>query len=356
MKRMLHIVGGMYPGGLENFIMNIYRNLDRDEVQFDVIVHSIREGDYTKEIESLGGKVYLAPRKSRHPISNFFTILKIVKQNKYEVVIRHSDNAFPVVDLMAAMLGGAKKRIYQSHSSNSSHAGLHKFFRLFMGSVVTHRFACSENAGKWMFKNRDFSVIKNAIDVEKYGYNEAVREDIRKEWKMEDKVVYSHVGIYMHAKNHLFLVEFFAEIKKLQPNAKLLLIGEGDLRSRIEGKVKELHLEKDVILTGIRNDVPQLLQMTDVFLFPSVYEGLPLSVIEAQSAGLPCLISDRITKEVVVTNQVVQLGLEEPKEIWTKEAIRLSGLERKEISKDSIQSVKDAGYDVKTLAKWYATL
>lgn len=356
MKRMLHIVGGMYPGGLENFIMNIYRNLDRDKVQFDVIVHSIREGDHTKEIEAMGGKVYLAPRKSRHPLGNFLAIRRIVKENGYQVAIRHSDNAFPVLDLLAAKMGGAKRRIYQSHSSDSSHVGLHKFFRMFMGVIPTDCFACSENAGHWMYGKREFQIVKNAIDVEQYRYSPQIREQARNEWKMEDCVVYSHVGIYMPAKNHKFLVAFFAEIVKRQPNARLLLIGEGGLREEIEEQIKELHLEEQVILTGIRSDVPKLLQMTDVFLFPSVYEGLPLSVIEAQAAGLPCLISDRITKEVVVTGQMTALSLGESKERWAERAAALSEIPRDRYAETSQEQVKKAGYDVKELAEWYAGL
>lgn len=356
MKRMLHIVGGMYPGGLENFIMNIYRNLDREKVQFDVIVHSIREGDYTKEIEHLGGKVYLAPRKSKHPIGNFLAIRRIVKENGYQTVIRHSDNAFPVLDLLAARMAGAKRRIYQSHSSNSSHVGLHKFFRMFMGCIPTDRFACSENAGRWMYGNRKFEVVKNAIDVEQYRFDAALREKVRKEWQMENCVVYSHVGIYMPAKNHKFLIAFFHEIVKKQPSAKLLLIGEGGLREEIERQVDELNLQEHVILTGIRSDVPELLQMTDVFLFPSIYEGLPLSVIEAQAAGLPCLISDGITTEVVVTDQVTRMSLADTKEAWAEQAVKLSEMPRDAWVQLAQDQVMAAGYDVKRLAGWYAEL
>ena len=353
MKRILHIVGGMYPGGLENFIMNIYRNLDREQVQFDVVVHSIREGDYTKEIESFGGKVYLAPRKSKHPLKNFLEIKRIVKENGYSTVIRHSDNAFPVLDLLAAKMGGATRRIYQSHSSNSSHVMLHRFFRCFMGWIPTDRFACSDNAGKWMYGKRDYRIVKNAIDIKKYSFNEEKRNLVRAAWNMEDKVVYSHVGIYMPAKNHEFLISFFSEIVKKQDNARLFLIGEGDLRPAMEEQIKSLGLQEKVILTGIRQDVPDLLQMTDVFLFPSIYEGLPLSVIEAQSVGLKCLLSDRITKEVVVTDLVEQMPLEESKEAWAEKAVMLSAPYKR---RDTYAEVAKAGYDVSALAKWYGDL
>lgn len=353
MKRMLHIVGGMYPGGLENFIMNIYRNLDREQVQFDIIVHKFQEGDYRNEIEKMGGKIYLAPRKAGNPLKNFMAIRKIVKENGYEIVIRHSDNAFPVVDMVAAAFGGAKKRIYQSHSSDSSHKLLHYFFRMWMGFAVTDRFACSENAGKWMYKNRKFKVIKNAIDVERFRYRKEVRERIRQEWDMQDKRVYCHVGIYMPVKNHAFLINTFACLLKEQPEARLLLIGEGDLRPDMEKQIEKLGLQGNVILTGIRSDVAELLQMGDVFMFPSIYEGLPLSVIEAQTAGLPCLISDVITDEVMVTDLVTKMPLSAGEEAWAKKALALS--EPKE-RKDYGMQVTEAGYNVQQLAKWYAGL
>lgn len=356
MKRIVHIVGAMYPGGLENFIMNIYRNLNRDEVQFDVIVHSFRDGDYCDEIRRLGGNVYLAPRKSKHPIKNFFEIKRIIKENNIKVAVRHSDSSFSVLDLLAAKLGGAERLIYQSHSSNTKHVWIHKFFRNFMGSIPTDRFACSDNAGKWMYGNLDYKVVKNAIDIDRYLFDSEKREKVRKKWNMEDKVVYSHVGIYMPAKNHKFLIEFFSYIVKKQPNAMLILIGEGELRSEMEAQILSLGIGDNVILTGVRYDVDELLQMTDVFLFPSIYEGLPLSIIEAQSAGLKCLISDVITREVIVTDLVTQMSLNESAEKWADKAIELSEEAAMYDRRNTKEEVANAGYDVKQLAAWYAKL
>lgn len=352
-KRILHISGGMYPGGQENFIMNIFRNIDKTKCQFDIVLHRIREGDYVPEIQELGGHVYLAPRKSRHPIGNFLEMRRIVKAGRYDVVIRHSDNAFAVVDMIAAMLGGAKVRIFHSHSSSSYAKGLHKIFRSCMGWAVNRRFACSENAGKWMYGNRDFTVINNAIDIAKNTYNLQTRQRVRKEWGMDGMKVYAHVGIYFPVKNHLFLIRVFNEIQKRQENARLILIGEGEMRQDMEALVKELNLEDKVILTGVRYDVPDLLQMADVFCFPSIYEGLPLSVIEAQSAGLRCLISDVITKEVIVTDLVTQMSLDEGEKAWAEKALELSeDYERK----NTYEEVAAAGYDVKKLAHFYEEL
>lgn len=356
MKRIVHIVGAMYPGGLENFIMNIYRNLDREQVQFDVIVHSFREGDYCKEIESLGGHVYLAPRKSKHPIKNFFEIKRIIKENDIKVVVRHSDSSFSVLDLLAAKMGGATRLIYQSHSSSTSHVKIHKFFRHFMGSIPTDRFACSDNAGKWMYGNLDYMVVKNAIDIDKYIYNEELRKSVRAKWNMDDKIVYSHVGIYMPAKNHKFLIETFSHIVRKQPSARLILIGEGELRDQMEAQILELGIGDYVTLTGVRYDVNELLQMTDVFMFPSIYEGLPLSLIEAQSAGLKCLISDVITREVIVTDLVTQLPLNLGAEVWADKAIELSEEAMSYPRRDTRVEVANAGYDVKQLAQWYSKL
>ena len=333
--------------------MNIMRTLDPSKARFDILLHYIRPGDYVPEIMSLGNKVFLAPRKSRHPVKNFFEIKRIVKENKYDIVIRHSDNAFAIVDMVAAWMGGAKTRIFHSHSSSSYSKGLHAFFRPWMSFAVTKRFACSENAGKWMYGKRDFKVINNAIDIKKNIFDNSIRDEVRKEWGMEGKKVYAHVGIYFPVKNHLFLIKAFSYILKKQPEARLILIGEGEMRSEMEELIEELGIKDEVILTGVRYDVPRLLQMADVFCFPSKYEGLPLSLIEAQAAGLRCLISKVITDEVIVTDLVTKIDIEEGEEAFANKALELSeDYERR----NTYEEIKKAGYDVLTLAKFYEEL
>lgn len=354
MKRIVHIVGTMCPGGIETFLMNIYRNLDRSKVQFDFIINYRDDSrDYCKEIESLGGKVYLTSRKSRHPFKNFNEIKNIVKEGGYQVAIRHSDNAFPVVDLLAAKKGGAKVRIFQSHSSNTKLKLLHKYFRTWMGKVPTMRIACSDNAGKWMFGNLDYTVIKNAIDIKKNEYNPEIRKQKLEEWKLTGHPVYAHVGSYSPVKNHKYLISVFNEITKLQPEARLLCIGEGPLRSEMEAQIKELGLEDKIILTGIRHDVPDLLQMADLFIFPSIYEGLPLSVIEAQAAGIRCLISDAVTTEVDVTGLVTFMSIQNEPSTWATKAVELATTYTKT---STYQQVADAGYDVTKVARFYENL
>ena len=353
MKRIVHIVGSMAPGGIENFIMNIYRNVDREKLQFDFIINVKKEISYDDEIEKMGGKVHYVTRKSKNPIKNFFEVRKIIKEYQYDTVCRHSDNAFTVVDLLAAKLAGAKRIIMHSHSTQTKNTGLHKFFRLWFPFVTTHRFACSKTAGKWMYGKQDFQVVYNAIDTDKFNYSAEIRNKMRKEWNVEDSHVYGHVGSFVYAKNHPFLLDVFYEISKQDEKAVLFLVGDGDLRKAAEEKVKEYSLEQKVIFTGRRMNVPDFLQMFDVLLFPSVYEGLPVSLVEAQTSGLQCLISDRITDEVILTdcarNYSIDLGVGS----WAKKAMEIMELAQSIPRASRQEKIKEVGYDIHTLARFY---
>lgn len=353
MKRVLHIVGAMAPGGFENFIMNIYRKIDREQVQFDFIVHLKKDNAYDEEIEDLGGKLFYVTRKSKNPVKNFFEMRKVVKDNHYDIVCRHSDSAFTVVDLLAARLGGAGKTIMHSHSTTTGNVPIHKFFRTWMSVVPTHRFACSQAAGHWMFGKSDFTFVPNAIDTSEYLYHADIRESMRKEWKVENKNVYGHVGNFVYAKNHMFLLEVFQKISQRDENAVLFLIGEGDLRKEIEQKISELKLHDKVIMTGRRKDVVRFLQMFDLYLFPSVYEGLPVSMVEAQCTGLSCLISSSITDEIMLTDCVRQKSLDDSLDDWAKAAMEMleNGKRKERYSRQ--EEIKKSGYGIEELVKFY---
>lgn len=353
MKYFVHIVGSMAPGGIENFIMNIYRNIDREKIQFHFILNMKKEVSYDEEIESMGGKIYYVTRKAENPIKNFLEVRKIIREQKYDTVCRHSDNAFTVVDLLAAKLAGTKRIIMHSHSTQTKNSGLHKFFRLWFPYVTTHRFACSKTAGKWMYGNKDFQVVPNAIDTDKFLYSESIRNKMRKEWNVEDAHVYGHVGSFVYAKNHPFLLDVFHEISKQDEKAVLFLVGDGDLRKEAEEKVKEYGLEKKVIFTGRRMNVPDFLQMFDVLLFPSVYEGLPVSLVEAQTSGLQCLISDRITDEVILTDCARNYAIDLGAESWAKKAMEVMEKAQNTARESKQEKIKEVGYDIHSLTKFY---
>ena len=353
MKRILHIVGAMYPGGMENFIMNLYEKIDREKYQFDFVVHLQKENDYKEQIEKLGGRIYEVPRLTKDPIGSLSKLYRIIRENKYPIVIRHTANALIAPQLLVAKLAGAKT-ICHSHNETDPQTSLHKVGKILMKLVADRRLACSPNAGKWMFDQQKFEVIHNAINVDKFCYEKEKADRIYKEFQLEGKHVYGHIANFIESKNHMFLIDVFKEIAERDEKAIFFCLGEGDLRAKIEDKIRQLKLEDRVILTGIRHDAQDFMSAMDVLIFPSFFEGLPLTLIEAQIAGLPSLISDTITKEVEVTEGLVFMeSIQKEPTYWAERAIAL--LEQTEGKERLCQrkSIQDAGYDIDMLVKWY---
>lgn len=353
MVRMLHIVGSMSPSGIGNFIMNVYRNIDREKVQFDFIVHETREVSFEDEIRALGGKIYTATRKSVSPVQNFWDIHRIVKEGKYRIVFRHTDTAAVALDLLAAMLGGAKERIAHSHSTSTPNAKMHAVFQPMLNLVCTKRFACSDKAGKWLYGEKPYEVVINAINLEDFAYDPKVRERMRRQEGLSGNFVIGHIGNLLPVKNHLFMLDIMAELVKRRPDCKMIFAGDGVMRGQIEEKRKALGLEDSVILLGVRTDTAQLLQAMDVFLFPSKYEGLPIAMVEAQCSGLPNVVSDVITADVDVTELVFKLSLEQPASVWADKILTFAEWKRKE--PDYGLFVKK-GFDIKEMVKRYEEL
>lgn len=352
MIRILHIVGAMYPGGLENFIMNLYEEIDRSQYQFDFAVHLRKDGDYGELIESMGGHIYELPRLTSHPIKSLVELYRLVKKNHYKIVIRHTANALVSPQLLVARMAGAKT-ICHSHNETDPQKGLHKLGKVLLPIAATDRMACSPKAGQWMFGKVPFTEIHNAIHLEKFAYSEKKAEKIRQEFHLEGKHVYGHIANFIASKNHPFLLEIFAEVKKLDDKAIFFCLGEGDIRPQIEAKRKALGLEDCLILTGIRKDVENFMSCMDVLIFPSFFEGLPLTLIEAQAAGLPMLISDTITKDVIVTDGLVHWeSLQTSAAQWAKQAVAL--VENSSVSREcQVESITKAGYNMKTLVRFY---
>ncbi len=351
--RVLHIVGAMYPGGMENFIMNLYGYIDRSQIQFDFVVHARKENDYAEQIEMMGGRLYELPRLTRQPIQSLRGLYRIVKDNQYPIVIRHTANALVVPQLMAAKLAGAKT-ICHSHNETDPQKLLHKVGRLFMNVAATKRLACSEKAGKWMFGKRSYEVIHNAIDIHKFEYKEEKAKKIIEEFHLEGKHVYGHIANFIESKNHIYLMSIFKEILERDSDAVCFCLGEGDLRPKIEQEIKRLGIGDRVILTGIRHDVECFMSCFDVLVFPSIFEGLPLTLIEAQAAGLPCLISDTITKDVIVSDGLVEMAsIDVAPQYWAERAIALVQQSKGKSRACQQEKIASYGYDVQALAKWY---
>lgn len=349
MIRVLHIVTYMGRGGLETMIMNYYRHMDRSRVQFDFLVHRDFEADYEAEILELGGRIYRLP--PLNPFSNsYLSRLDAFFEShpEYRIVHCHLD-CMAGIPLKAAKKYGVPVRIAHAHSNNQTKDSKYPLKLIFKRNIrkyATDLLACSRAAGCWMFCGDDFLVMNNAIDVAKYVFSPESAVEVRRELDIPgDALLVGHVGRIDPPKNHEFLLRVFA---KLPENARLLLVGDGQLRQTAEKQAHELGVADRVIFTGIRKDVPRLLQAMDVFVFPSLYEGLPVSLIEAQAAGLPCLISDRVPIECKKTDLVRQIPLDAGAEVWAEAALEAAGNPRT----DTSDKIREAGFDIVRNARW----
>lgn len=318
MVRVLHIFNMMGNGGIEHFVMDRYRCIDRAKIQFDFLMTSSVKGFFDGEIEQLGGKIYYVTPVTSNPIKTFLEIFKIVSEQHYNIVHRHTGNAIGYFDLCAAKFGGAKHLIMHSHNNHAERLGLHYVAKWFL-SIDCIRLACSESAGKWLFGKKNYTVVNNAINLEPFFFNEGARNIVRKEYGISDSLVVGNIGRLDYQKNQKFLIDILTELKKTVPNAKLLIVGEGHLKPMLVERATELGLGDDIVFTGQVTNVNEIINAMDVFCLPSNYEGLPLTLIEAQANGLRCFASkDRVTQESNVSGRVVYVPLENNPCEWAK--------------------------------------
>jgi glycosyltransferase involved in cell wall biosynthesis len=355
MIRVLHVVTLLNRGGLETMLMNYYRAMDRTRVQFDFLVHREARGDYEDEIEALGGRIYRLPPITPSSMPGYNRRMKqfLAAHGPIEIIHSHLDT-LSGLPLLAAMEMGVPVRIAHCHTTAVARdwkAPVRGFLKRGAATYASHYFACSEPAGRWFYgrKLQDrVRVLNNAIPVTDYAYKAETAEAVRKELGLRGKWVAGHVGSFTPPKNHIFLLNVFSEIRRTNEDARLLLIGDGELRSGIEGTINRLGLSDSVLLLGVRPDVPRLLQAVDIFLFPSLYEGLPVALIEAQASGLPCLVSDRVPEEAAVSGRVEFLSLEAGPRRWAERAAEFPrGFERRNMCREIIA----AGYDIESSAR-----
>lgn len=365
--KVIHITEKLQAGGIENFIMNIYRNINREKFHFDFLVTRNENEFFEDEISKLGGKKFVIDCDKNENV--FMRVLKeskeiekFLKNNKYDVVHIHSGTPLRVFYLRAAKRAGVKKRIYHSHSAEVK--GPHKalklkkilfnIFKRFFEFYGTDFLACSNWAAKWMYtnkmiKNNKVSVINNGIDTNKFKYNKKTRNEYRKILSIEDKTkAICHIGRFNHQKNHTFLIDIFKELSVLDEDFYLYLLGEGELKCEIEEKVKRLHLEKKVKFLGVRNDVDSVMQAMDLLLLPSNYEGLPVVAIEAQASGLPIVCSNTVTDELCITNNVTMISLKLNPSEWAYKIINIFKMFKRT---DTSEYIIKNGYDIKNTVK-----
>ena len=346
MERVLQVFGEpLASGGQEAFIMNIYRNIDKEKVQFDFFTpFSCTNEALRAEIEALGGRVFEAGGRFLNEgdkgdfVNNLTAFLD---KNKYGTVHIHSGSIFSLsFGAKIARLSGAKKVLVHSHATGNNNLK-YKVIKFLSRGIfekhATHYCACSKSAAAWKFpkkviRDNRYHVIDCGIDIDRFTFSKDTREKYRKELGIEDNFVICHIGRFSAEKNHAFLIDTFAAVKSLCENAKLMLIGEGPEMQAARDKVLALGLEKDIMFMGVRSDVSELLQASDVFVFPSVFEGLGIVAIEAQSTGLKTICSEHIPSEVDMTDLFCRVPLTDGVNAWAKEILSTKSVAREKYS------------------------
>jgi len=357
MIRILHIVGTMDVGGLERLIMNVYRNIDRKMLQFDFVVHNDKHNYYEDEIISLGGYVHRVERKRKNIFKNIIQMYKLFKRNpQYKIIHIHTNSATCLTDLIVAKICNISISIVHSHSTHTGQEKqfLHKVLRFIMCLMTDEKFACSDLAAKWLFgdkayNNNEVKIINNAIDAQNFIYNKEISLKCRKDLGIKQNTfVLGHIGSFSDAKNHSFLIDIFNAVRKEEIDSKLLIVGNGPFEMKIRDKINSLNLNDDVILTGLRSDIPEMLCAMDVFVFPSFFEGFPVTLVEAQASGLKCIISDTITTQVQITDLIECVSLNESAEYWASKVLSCkNGYKRG----NTYQEIIKRGFDIKNEAK-----
>ncbi|HJA25885.1 MAG TPA: glycosyltransferase family 1 protein [Candidatus Fournierella merdigallinarum] len=355
--RVLHCVAGLGHGGYESLVMNLYRQMDRDKVQFDFV--SSFPGVYEAEIEALGGVIHRIPFiTQKGPFVYTAALDRVLRAGpRYPIVHSHMDK-FSGLVMQRAAKAGIPVRIAHSHNTKNEGGLAFQLVKDHYGRMVlpwaTDLFACSKAAARWMFgeKAGDAHILFNGVQPEHFAPRAPARARLRAAWGLgEGTLVLGHVGRFTAQKNHAFLLEVFAALHALRPDSALVLAGTGPLQEQAARAAAGLGLEQAVRFLGAREDVPDLLSAFDCFVFPSLHEGLPVTLVEAQAAGLPVVASSAITDEVCITPLVRRLGLDQPAALWAQAALNAAapGFAARRCPADAIRA---AGYDIADAARW----
>ncbi|NHC43069.1 glycosyltransferase family 1 protein [Bacillus sp. MM2020_1] len=357
-ERVLHIVSTMDRGGAETLLMNVYRNLDRSKCQFDFITHTTTKGDFDDEIISLGGEIIQIPSLGElGPAGYVKELIKIMSKKKYVAVHSHTDyqGGFPA---LAAKICGIEKRICHSHSNNWP---LRKGFKSLLTlkslqtlirATATNYCSCSNEAAEFLFGKKlvrrgQVNILKNGIEIQSFFNLGDCRKSVIEELELpEDVKIIGHVGRFSESKNHLFIITLLHKLMEEDSSFVVLLVGDGPLRNRIKEEAERLGVLQNLRFLGVREDIPRLMKAFDVFLFPSLFEGFGIVMLEAQCAGTPCVVSDTVPKMTDMgLNLVSFINLENDLNVWSQVLIKNSILKLKD-SQTIASHIKNYGYSI----------
>lgn len=367
-KRILHLCS-LNAGGIEAFVMNVYRKIDKDKINFDFYNYFSKDEKqfYEDEAIKMGARVYKTGcyDEKNCILRNYKKIIslyKLIRQNEYDIVHIHGTDCSCLREAITARIAGTKEIIIHSHNtsieSNSIKNKIKKVFhnvsKFMCRYLANYYFACSNLAAKWMYTKSlidggKVKIINNGIEINKYAFNEEIRNRVRNNLNLNEKLVIGHVGRFFYQKNHELLIDIFNEIIKIHPNSELLLIGDGELFESIKSKVELLNLSKSVKFLGVVKNVNIIMQAMDIFLLPSHFEGLPVVGIEAQASGLKLYVSDTISRELDISGNVNFMSLDLKCKKWAEKIVNESCYERKNM----YEIISGRGYNIENIAIFF---
>lgn len=349
MKKILFIsTVDFSKNGITTFIMNNASQMSRDNIKVGIVSPNKIDLGTRKILNENKISIYELPYRKNNPFKYLFNLIKVIKTNKYNLIHVNGNSNTMVIELMAAKIAGCSCRVSHVHNTKTDHDVLNIFLRPVFNYCVTERLACSYEAGKWLYKNKKYNVINNGININQYSPSTNSRVLIRKKYNLgKNDILIGNVGGFNFQKNQLFSLRI---LKSLSKEYKLILIGEGENFKNIKNKIREMELSSRVILTGNVNNVSDYLSAIDIFIMPSRFEGLPFSLVEAQASGLPCIVSDKISRASNLTGKVIYLPITDVK-IWKKK-IEKEDIpdfnKREQIALSNFNSIRKKGYDAKS--------
>ena len=356
-QRILCVIGKMDSGGAETMLMKLFRACKMKGVIFDFAVFTDERGFYDDEIRELGGKIYHLGK--RNPFIVLLRYIMLLRRDKYDFLIQSTEQAHRAIFALFAKYCGVKKIVIRSTNSKTGRGILVDLLELTLRWIpnlaANVKIAPSIQAGNFLFGMRSkYSILHNGINTNEYRFDDNVCSEYREKLNVQDKFVVGHIGRFEKQKNHTFLINVFLEILKIRPQSVLVLVGSGSLKSHIKQMASDLGISSKIIFLERRNDIPKLMMAMDVMIFPSLYEGMPNVVIEAQTTGLPCLVSDTVTGDCGLTNKVTFLSLKQMPSIWAESACDV--VEDNYNRHDSYKQIKAAGYDIEDVANKFLNL
>lgn len=346
--------------GIPTVIFNLLSAINQEGIEFGYVAINEPSDSYKEKLKELGVKLYIIPRKLSNPLKYVKDLMHISKD--YDIIHVHGNSATMVLEMVAAKLGGIKYRIAHCHNTKCSQRVIDFLARPLFYNLCNGRLACGIEAGKWLYRKRDFKVINNGIESQKFKFNPLMRDEVREHLGWEKNKIIGHIGNFVSQKNHEFLIRVFHEYTKQNPDARLLLLGDGPLKQDVESQINDLKLTDKVLLVGSVDNPQEYLNAMDLVVMPSRFEGLPLTLVEEQANGLQGLVADTITQDANISGNLKFLPLSSSEEIWTetlREMLRVP-YDRSVLSRKAISDITKQEYDIvqvgENLIEYYASL